>query len=163
MAKLNAIYESSKLVKIEDPSSKRIDIDLYRGFDADLRKIKRHENKLILSPHKSEQGLLWFTHKLIRGYDPIEYAKSRGEWLLTYQLPCVRHYVRKWYDDGSHYDAIPEEILAKTIPQENCRYYMGIEVPEGWLFSYKNEKFIGCTLELLIDESMLSRVAEADL
>jgi len=33
---------------------------------------------LRLDPAKSEQGLLWFTHSFIRGYNSITYAENHG-------------------------------------------------------------------------------------
>lgn len=168
MVKLRDIYESDysifnqprrKLVRVEQPSSRQVILELYRGFDADLEDIESTDDgKLILSPAKGEQGLLWFTHRLIGHHDPVEYAKAHGEWLLIYPLPCTRHFTRHWYDDGDYYDAIPEEIAAKTNALENCKYYMGIELPDGWVFSYKSQKFIGCGLDLMVGIDMISRV-----
>jgi hypothetical protein len=122
-----------------------------------MDEIERRDGMMVLSPHKSEQGLIWFTHKLINGYDPIEYVTGRGKYLLTYPLDCVRHIQRKVFDDGSHYDAIPQEILDATDPTSNSRFYMGVELPEGWVFSYKMEKFIGCGIELLVSPDMVTQ------
>lgn len=149
--------KKKKVLKKETNLNRNIVLDLYRGFDANLNDIKRKGDKLILSPDKSEQGLIWFTHILIGYYDPIDYARSHGEWLLTYPLKCLKHYDRVWYDDGSIEDSIPKIILDKTDPLNNCKFHMGIELPDGWVFSYKTEKFIGCTEELLVDENMITK------
>lgn len=147
-----------KVVKKDHPRVINITLPLYRGFDADLNKIKRNDQGLLIfSPAKSEQGLLWFTHMLIGAHDPVEYAKAHGEWLLSYPLDCRRHIERIWYDDGDYYDDIPEEIRVKSIPTENCKYYMGIELPDGWIFSYKSQKFIGCSKQLLVNMEMISK------
>ena len=162
-----------KVVERRPPDSKPITIDLYRGFVLDLDKAQREDGKIVLSPKKSEQGLMWFTHKYVSvnvaggGSSPdyIEYAISSAkkhdqgdQYLLTYPLKCIKHFQTKVYDDGSTYDVIPDEILDKTIPTENCRFHMGIELPQGWVFTYKYEKFIGCGIDILIDESMLTKL-----
>ena len=143
-------------VKTDPPQSESYTLTLYRGFDADLNKLRRSNGNYILSPHKSEQGVIWFTHALINGYDPKEYISGRGQYTLEYPLVCKRHFQRVHYDDGSHYDDIPEGILAKSEPTENCRFYRGFELPEGWFFSYKMEKFIVCTIPLIVSPSMLT-------
>ena len=166
MAKLSSLYDDfedrtgrRKIIRIEEATSRSMTLELYRGFDADLDDIARTEDgKFELSPARSEQGLLWFTHKMISGYDPIEYARSRGDWLLTYPLICTRHYQRYWYDDGDYYDQIPNDILTKTVPFENCRFHIGIELPDGWVFSYKTQKFIGCEKLLYVDHDMITKV-----
>lgn len=172
MSRLRNIYEDDsdfnlsifdqprrRLVKIDPDDSRRFTLELYRGFDADLSKIQKDKNGLLIfSPKKSEQGLIWFTHQMISHHDPVEYAKAHGEWLLTYPLQCIRHFTRHWYDDGDYYDDIPESIKKLTLHTENCRYYMGIELPDGWVFSYKTQKFIGCSKELLVDMSMISSI-----
>jgi len=167
--KLSAITEGSfedlfgpdedrpTIIDTGPPRQQRYIIELYRGFDVDLSKLKRQDGYLILSPAKSEQGLIWFTHNLIRGYDPIDYVKGRGAYLLTYPLHCVRHFQEIHWSDGTTSTRVPDEILELTEPTENCRYHMGIELPHGWVFSYKTEKFIGCSVELKITPDMLTR------
>jgi len=145
-----------KIVEVQQPTAVPYKLKLYRGFDANLDDIHRHKNHFILSPEKSEQGLLWFTHKLISNYDALEYAKNKGNYLLTYPLDCVRHTQRKIYDDGSYRDEIPQKIQDATDPTSNSQFHMGIELPSGWIFSYKTEKFIGCSKELLITSGMLT-------
>jgi hypothetical protein len=153
-----------KLVEKRPPESKTITLDLYRGFSLDLDKVKRNKGQIILSPSKSEQGMIWFTHKFVNLQTNYkEYAISHaGKWdngyLLTYPLQCTKHYQTKVYSDGSTYDYIPDNILDLTIPTENSSFHMGIELPQGWLFSYKHEKFIGCTKEIQISDNMLTKV-----
>jgi hypothetical protein len=144
-----------KIVSVGEPEQKTYVLTLYRGFDVSLERLERRGPYLVLSPKKSEQGLIWFTHNLIRGYDPIEYVKDRGSHILTYPLQCTRHFQNVLWSDGSTSTTIPEEILQLTTPTENCRYHMGIELPPGWVFSYKYEKFVGCSIELQITPDML--------
>lgn len=125
-------------------------LPLYRGFDADLNTIKTEGNFYILSPERAEQGMLWFTHPYIRGYNPIEYAKNHGEWFMTYHLVVKKHVEVEHYEDGSTYEGIPDYFNKLTAPTENSRYFMGIELPEGWVFSYKMEKFIGCKIKIKV-------------
>ena len=146
-----------KVVERQPPTTIPYRLELYRGFDMNMNEVERRNGKLVFSPVKGEQELIWFTHKLINNYNPVEYASSRGEFLLTYQLDCVRHIERKFYDDGSYYDAIPDEILNQTNPTSDSRLHMGIELPEGWVFSYKTEKFIGCGVELLVSPEMITK------
>ena len=145
-----------KVVERQLPTTIEYNLDLYRGFDMNIDEIERRGGRLVLSPAKSEQGLIWFTHQLINGYNALEYVSGRGEFLLTYPLKCVRHIQRKIYDDGSHYDETPKKILDATDPTSNSQLYMGIELPKGWVFSYKMEKFIGCEIELLVSPEMIS-------
>jgi hypothetical protein len=150
-----------KVVRRDLPQSEPFQLTLYRGFSGNLDEVHRDSaGRLILSPRKSEQGMIWFTHQFIRGYDPIEYAKSHGDYLLIYPLSVIRHFITIHYDDGSTYRDIPPEILERSIPTENCRFHAGIELPEGWVFSYKHEKFIGCTMELPVTEDMIQEVTD---
>ena len=114
----------------------------------------------VLDPNKSEQKLLWFTHMFIRGYNPVEYAKGHGDVLLTYQLDCKRHYKIVEYDDGTKEERQDEEIASKAEPAENSKFMTlipyTIELPDGWWFTYKDEKFIGCSIPLTITKDMLS-------
>lgn len=144
-----------KITGVSEPQSSKYLLELFRGFDVDLKTLKRRGGRLVLSPKRSEQKLIWFTHKLINGYDPIEYVRGRGNYLLTYPLECIKHYQTVEWSDGTTSTKIPDEILELTEPTENSRYYMGIELPKGWIFSYKYEKFIGCSIELEITEDML--------
>ena len=162
-----------KVVEVLKPQSKPYILDLYRGFALDLDSVERRGDSIILSPSKSEQGLIWFTHKFINvnsspdsSYPSyIDYAINQAKkhnredvYLLKYPLKCTKHTQTKVYDDGSTYDDIPSDIIDKTNPYENCRFHMGIELPRGWVFTYKNEKFIGCSIDLKIEESMLSKL-----
>lgn len=124
-------------------------LTLYRGFN-------HLPEDMILRPELSEQGLIWFTHQFIVGYDAIQYAADHGQHLLTYKLPCKRHIQTTEYEDGSHYDGVPKDIAAKTTPVENCQFFMGIELPAGWVFSYKTEKFVGCSKPLRISADMIT-------
>ena len=145
-----------QIISVGEPQQIDYTLELYRGFDVNLDKLEKRGKYYILSPKRSEQGLIWFTHKLIQGYDPIEYVQGRGSYILTYPLQCVRHIQTVQWSDGSSSTKIPQEILDATEPTENGRYHMGIELPPGWVFSYKYEKFIGCSIELQITPDMLT-------
>jgi len=145
-----------KIVSISKPRQKEYTLQLYRGFDVNIDNLKKRGKYLILSPEKSEQGLIWFTHNLIRGYDPVEYVQGRGSHVLTYPLECIRHLQDVLWSDGSTSTKIPDDIRELTDPSQNCRFHMGIELPQGWVFSYKYEKFVGCSVELQITTDMLS-------
>tara|TARA_R110000751_G_scaffold132023_3_gene234443 strand:- start:231 stop:737 length:507 start_codon:yes stop_codon:yes gene_type:complete len=154
----------NKLVEKLPPESKTVTLMLYRGFNLDFGGVKRENDKIKLSPTKSEQGMMWFSHSLVRLNTPYkEYALSHASkwdngYLLTYPLKCTKHYQTKVYSDGTTYDAIPDEILDMTNPTEDCNLHMGIELPNGWVFSYKHEKFIGCTKYLYVDSDMLTKI-----
>ena len=136
------------VVSKDPPSSKNLIITLYRGFDADLNKLKRSGENYIFSPEKSEQGAIWFSRS-------INVAKGRGKYILEYPLNCIKHFQTVHFNDGSAYDDIPKEITEKSNPTENCKFFGGIELPEGWLFSYKVEKHIICTIPILIKPEMI--------
>ena len=137
--------------------------DLYHGSKADLNSLEKEGNNFILSPEKSEQGLLWFTHIFINAFDPIEYAKAHGDWVLTYPLEATKHYDEVEYEDGSIESKAPEEIIEKADPFRNNRFScrMGynefcIELPEGWYWAYKMEKFIVTTNTVSFSPDMVS-------
>lgn len=142
---------SRQEVRRDPPQQEPITLTLYRGFDASLNELERSGDGFILSPHKSEQGVIWFSRN-------IEDANWRGQWLLTYPLQVIKHTERVYYDDGSHSDDIPDSVHAQCSPSENCRFYGGIELPEGWFFSYKVEKHIVCSIPIRVTEDMLQRV-----
>lgn len=147
----------SKIISVSEPKEENFVLKLYRGFDVEIDKLRKEGRFYVLSPNKSEQGLIWFTHDYIRGYDPIEYVKDRGSHILTYHLKCKKHFEEVHWDDGSTSTRTPEHIDELTNPYEDCQFYMGIELPNGWVFSYKNEKFIGCSKELKIIPDMLQK------
>ena len=135
-------------------------LELYRGFDVDLNTLEREGNFYILSPKRSEQGMMWFTHRFINHYNPIQYAAGHGDLFLTYSLRCKKHIQTIRWSDGETQETTPQEILDKNIPTENCRFYSGIELPEGWVFSYKMEKFIGCSIKLKVTKDMIRKSKE---
>jgi len=134
-------------------------LELYRGFDADLNSLERQGDDYVLSPEKSEQGMIWFTHQFINGYNPMEYVSGRGNWLLTYPLETVKHYDEVVYEDGSVRTNAPEDIIAQAEPTENSRFSCFgnycIELPDGWYWTYKTEKFIGTTNRIVVSQDML--------
>jgi hypothetical protein len=150
-----ALRKKVKEQKVSEPYQ----MTLYRGFNLDPNSIP---DTMVLDPTRSEQGLIWFTHIFVRGYNPVEYAKNHGTVLLTYSLACKRHSLLVDYDDGSQEVESDPEMSAKAVGHENSRFLVSwpycIELPEGWFFTYKNEKFIGCSIPLTITKQMLSPV-----
>jgi len=144
-----------KIVSVGKPRQVPYVLELYRGFDVNVDKLQRRGQYFVLSPKRSEQGLIWFTHNLIRGYDPKEYVRGRGSHLLVYPLNCTRHLQDEVWSDEHTSAKTPDDILDRTKSTENCRYHMGVELPEGWIFSYKHEKFVGCSVEIEITSDML--------
>jgi hypothetical protein len=150
---------TSTVTHREAPRIKDVILTLYRGFDPHTA--KQEGDSFILSPERSEQGMLWFTHDLIGGhYNPIEYAAGHGSLFLTYPLHCKRHVETAHWSDGTESDSTPDYFHSKVEPTENCRFHMGYELPEGWVFSYKMEKFVGCTHTLRVPKSMVRPSAE---
>lgn len=148
-------YDLPKVIKKDPPEFKEIEITLYRGFDVDLNKLKREGNLYILSPEKSEQGVLWFTHSLMTSPNPIEYVKGRGKYILTYPLKVQKHFQKIYLDNGDISERVPEEILDKSEPTENSSFWGGIELPPGFYFSYKTQKFIICDHPIAINPKMI--------
>jgi hypothetical protein len=136
---------------------------LYRGMNLDISSLPE---TITLDPGRSEQGMIWFTHPHIRGYDPVEYAENHGTVVLTYPIDCTTYSVRIRYDDGSEEKVADPEKKALADPLSNCRYMASwdtvIELPEGFVFTYKMEKFVGCTIPLKVSRNMLRPVVRDD-
>ena len=137
-----------KEVNKDAPSTKNITLQLYRGFDADLSHLEKSGQNYILSPVKCEQGLLWFSRN-------IRDAQGRGKYILEYQLQCIKHFQTIKYNDGSSYEQVPQEILDKSNPTENSNIWQGIELPDGWFWSYKTEKHIVCSKNIVVSPNMI--------
>tara|TARA_Y100000034_G_C6867737_1_gene395689 strand:- start:614 stop:1162 length:549 start_codon:yes stop_codon:yes gene_type:complete len=150
------------VVNIERKTEPHV-IELYRGFDANLNELERHGGSYVLSPAKSEQGMLWFTHQFMTHYDPLEYAKSHGDLLLTYPLECQKHWDEVTYENGDIEQKSPKDIESQANSIENSRlrcvsFSYCLELPEGWYWTYKTEKFIGTTNNVVVSPEMVSRV-----
>lgn len=142
--------------KIVGQTESRIETwTLYRGFDH-LPKLQ--SGKYIFSTQNSEQNFLWFTHQMIsRSIDPLEYAISHGKYLLTYLLNVTKHFQTVTYDNSNEkYETTPPDIIGLSNPTENCSFYMGYELPDGWFFSYKTEKFIICSKPIVVSPDQIS-------
>jgi len=147
-----------------DRQTEPYSFDLYRGFDdkeGTLQpKLDAGEN-VILSPKQSEQGMMWFTHQFINGYNAKEYVSGRGELLLTYPLRAMKHYDNVTYEDGSAETRAPEEVQNKVQQTENSRWACFgsycLELPSGWFWSYKTEKFITTTNKITAHPSMIRK------
>jgi hypothetical protein len=125
-------------------------LPLYRGFNGNLNNLHTEGDYYIFSPGKSEQGMLWFTHPYIRHYDAVEYAKNHGKYYFEYPLLAKKHIEVEHHEDGSTSNGIPKYFSKMANPTENSRFHMGIELPKGFVFSYKTEKFIGCTIKIKV-------------
>lgn len=129
-------------------------VDLWRGFNGNLKDFEYDEKNYLFSPEYGEQGMLWFTSLYCScSSDPIEYAKGNREWLTTHKINCKRHIQTNYFDDNSKNEGLPDYWDTLADPSTNCRYYLGIELPEGWVFTSKVQKFIGCKHNLLIPKT----------
>ena len=149
------IKNMPKIIEKSDPQVKEQIITLYRGFDADLENVEKIDGNYILRPEKCEQGVLWFTHSLMGNIHPIEYVKGRGKYILTYPIKVKKHYHEVFFDNGSKSSSIPDEIIDLSDPFNNSKYWMGIELPDGFYFSYKTEKFIISEIPIVINTEMI--------
>ena len=142
------------LVKEEEKIEPRI-IHLYRNFDASMNNIQKDSNgNLIFSPYKCEQGVLWFANDLQS--NPGQYYKDRGgQYLLTIPLKVQYHYIEKTYDNG---DIIKEPISDFNDGFENSSTWAGYTLPDGFKFSYKNQKHIICEKELRVPPKYITKV-----
>jgi hypothetical protein len=141
---------------------------LYRGFFGGVRPFLRvGGDSYVISPESFQQNVLWFTHPLIHGYDDyLDYARVHGTYLLTLPLLCWQHQQREVLNDGSRRSIIPAEIQGlDTTPEgaEGSRFWCGIEVPEGWFFSYKIERFLCCERELVACRRHIRRLGSHHL
>jgi hypothetical protein len=135
-------------------------LTLYRGFDFDPDEVEVRDGKYVLSPKKSEQGMMWFAHGLQRtDASPIDYVSGRGGYVLEYPLEVRRFYDLVEMDDGSERVEPPQGMDFPDPTRDQRIMCSGAcyELPEGFVFSYKTEKFVGCTRELLVDPSMVRR------
>jgi hypothetical protein len=133
---------------------KEITVKMYRGLEKAT--LIPTGSGYTINPGRGDQGVLWFTHPwILRTIDPIEYARGHGDILLTYPLKCTRHYANRGTSTRS-WNGLPDEIINKIDTYDNCRFNIeGIELPDGWFFSYKHEKFAICTKPLSITPDML--------
>lgn len=135
---LDKIKKRGKIIKQEE-KIKNEKLKLYHGFNRDPSSFN-----YIFDSSKSEQGLLWFTHKFIRGYNPIDYAANRGKYVLIYDLPIKIIQNMATYENGETLTTRPEINIDYTVNNNKMLYYDSIiELPKNWFFTYKNEKFIG--------------------
>ncbi len=146
--------ERGKVVNVKRGSSKS-KLTLYHGFN-------KHPNSFNyeFDPSKSEQGLLWFTHNMISGYDPYEYAASRGKYVLTYELPIEKMYDEVTYENGTSEKKAPQDLVNQYNSTSNSRmrpwHNTIILLPRNWFFTYKTEKFIGTTEKIKVSRNMIS-------
>ena len=150
------IKARGSVVDVKQESSKS-SLEIYHGFNNDPEQFNYE-----FDPKRSEQGLLWFTHKYIRGYDPKQYAKGKGRYLLTINIPITKHWNVVTYEDGTSEKIIQDELRNLSNPVENSPYLLSfddlIELPNGWFFTYKHEKFIGATQKFTAQKNQITEV-----
>ena len=134
-------------------------IILYRGFDADLESLSRTSSgDYVLSPERSEQGVIWFAHSLQR--NPEQYYLGRGRFALQYPIIAKAHYDKVKYDNGEVKLRLNEQISHMANDFENSRFMNDmdrtIELPDGFLFSYKVQKHIICEKKIYVPPEMIS-------
>ncbi len=162
---LEKIKKRGKAVKTQ-LKTEPYTLTLFHGSKADINSLDKQGSNFILDPNKSEQGLIWFTHEFIKGYNPFEYAKGHGDWVLTYPLETKKHFNEVQYEDGTIEQKAPNEIMDKMDTTKNSRFLCSfgsmfsgghcIELPEGWYFTYKHEKFIGTDDKVYFSPDMIS-------
>jgi hypothetical protein len=150
----NVISQENKIIPYK--------LTLYRGFYGNLEDLKQDNNYYYFSPEGGQQGFLWFTHLFINHYNPIEYAKNHGIWLLKYPLMVKKHIEINTQENGEQFNSIPDYFHNMVNPTANNRFYSGIELPEGWFFSYKMEKFIVCEKEIKAKKSWVSEIEHTE-
>ncbi len=168
MRLVNSVAPPDIVISKSEPTRSPVTLTLYRGFYGPLRGLTRLKTgEYVLSASRSDQGVLWFTHQLIGVYkDYIAYARQHGTHLLTYQLECWRHQQIERLADGTTRSVVPDEIEAlDDTPEdaEGSRFWRGYEVPAGWFFSYKIERFICCDHELAVSPRMIRRLGRRHL
>lgn len=135
--------------------SEKAQLKLYHGFNRDPKTFN-----YTFDPSKSQQGLLWFTHSMIRNYDPYEYASSKGKYLLTYPLEILKVADIVTYENGTSERIVSNDLSNLATPTENSRNLVFFDslivLPENWFFTYKSEKFIGTNTILKVNPSMIS-------
>jgi hypothetical protein len=142
--------KSYKIDYVESPSFRQEEMILYRGMDINLDK---YSENITLLPSKSEQQSIWFSRNK-------QDAIGRGDYILTYPLSIKRHFEIVHYDDGRTVERVPEHIEELTNPIEDCQYFAGMELPEGWYWSYKVQKYIVCKIPLSVNKSMFEKDVE---
>ena len=165
----DSISPSDLVISRWEPTRTPVTLKLYRGFHGPLRRFTRLETgEYLFDPSQNQQGVLWFTHKLIYRHskDYIAYARQHGTHLITYPLECWRHEQIEHLADGTTRSVVPDEIEALgDTPEgaEGSRFWRGYEVPAGWFFSYKIERFICCDRELAVSPRMIRRLGRRHL
>jgi hypothetical protein len=131
-----------------------VPLTLYSGF-YDLESMANDDGTYTMEPEGREQGLIWFAHSLF-GRRFMHYA-DRGDYLLKYPIEVEVYKNRTWYEDGSF-----EDKHVESEGTENSQMYGGYKLPEGFIFSYKMQKFIGSTKPLTFTKDMVVSRSEED-
>ena len=175
-AELNKRYSSKE--KKRKTKSVPVTIMCWRGFDEsvlDRDMLNKNSTSVMISPYQNQERLLWFTNSLQQAgielsESPIDYAKhyaTKGHnvgYLLTYPLQATKHYDEVEYEDGNRRIEAPQELADKirnlhTEASPYRNYHGAIyELPKGWVFTWQNEKHIGCQIDIKVDQKMLQKV-----
>lgn len=151
---LKDLGEDRKTLVNEVEKTKGVTITLFRNFDANMNEIEKDASgNLILSPRKSEQGVIWFAHSLQR--QPEQYYDRGKKYLLTYPLQASYRYIETTYNDGS---TSQEPMTEGDVSTENSFTWIGYQLPEGFKFSYKTQKHIICEKDLMIPPNYIKEV-----
>jgi len=146
------------LVK-EEEKSKVETITLFRNFDADMSKMQRDSSgNLMLSSGKSEQGAMWFANSL-QG-NPEQYYKRGAKYLLTLPIQSTYRYTEKTYSNG---EKTTWPVSESGEGFDNSSTWNGYTLPEGFKFSYKNEKHIIYEGELNVSPESITEVGADEL
>ena len=109
-----------------------------------------------MSPEKSEQGVVWFSHDL--NPETLPYAE-RGAYKLTIPLSVETYKDVITYEDGST-EEVPSNLGEDT---ENSRGWGKYLLPEGFLFSYKSQKFIISENDITFSNNQVESTADPEI
>jgi len=177
-AKQDVMSLPQKQEKKRKPKSVPVTIMCWRGFGEDVLDrdlLSKNSTSLVLSPYQSQEHLIWFTNSLQQAglelsESPIDYAKHYATkdhqigYLLSYPLTATKHYDEVEYNNGTKGVEPPKELLekARQLQTEESQYRIYhsavYELPKGWVFTWQNEKHIGCKVDLKINKNMLQKV-----
>ncbi|MFA5759954.1 MAG: hypothetical protein WC942_11440 [Clostridia bacterium] len=149
------IKKHNRKIISKEKVSEPITINLYRNFDADMNKLEKINGNYVLSPEKSEQGVIWFAHDLQS--NPQQYYDRGGKYLLIYPLQIQKEYYLITYENG---ETEKQDIYDGDYGIENSSKWGRYILPEGFMFSYKVQKHIICNKKLIVSPEQISIITE---
>jgi hypothetical protein len=155
-----------KLVS-EEGKTEPYTIMCWRGCDK--RSLERDTVEIgkgyrVLSGKDAMEGILWFTHSLQRkDLGGKEYSdRYAKDYLITYPLEAACLYTLRTYDNGETEEVVPPEILEQFKLSNRSNYFLSsgraYQVPEGWFFTWQNEKHLACSKPLKIYDNMIKAI-----